>query len=73
MNDMETFNAITPLLNPGITDEEAKEVVAGLTDSQKDIAILALTRVFRETMARIKKSDSQDALSRVLMGLAEKV
>ena len=55
MNDMETFNAITPLLNPGITDEEAKEVVVGLTDSQKDIAILALTRAFRETMARIKR------------------
>ena len=40
---MYTINAITPLLNPEISDQEAREVVAGLTDEQKDIAILALS------------------------------
>ena len=63
---MYTINAITPLLNPNITDEEAREVVDGLTNQQKDVAILALTKAFRETMARLKDSDSQDALVRVL-------
>ena len=37
---MYTINAITPLLNPEISDQEAREVVAGLTDEQKSIAIL---------------------------------
>ena len=68
---MYTINAITPLLNPDISDQEAREVVAGLTDEQKSIAILALTKAFRETMALIKDSDSQDALVRVLREVVE--
>ena len=68
---MYTINAITPLLNPNISDSEAKEVVAGLTDEQKSVAVLALTKAFRETMARLKDSDPQDALVRVLATLAE--
>ena len=68
---MYTINAITPLLNPEISDQEAREVVAGLTDEQKDIALLALTKAFRDTMARLKDSDSQDALVRVLREVAE--
>ena len=68
---MYTINAITPLLNPEITDSEAKEVVAGMTDEQKDIALLVLTKAFRETMARLKDSDPQDALVRVLREVLE--
>ena len=68
---MYTINAITPLLNPDISDQEAREVVAGLTDEQKSIAILALTKAFRETMTRLKDSDSQDALVRVLREVVE--
>ena len=68
---MYTINAITPLLNPNISDSEARSVVAGLTDEQKDIAILSLTKAFCETMARLKDSDSQDALVRVLREVVE--
>ena len=68
---MYTINAITPLLNPEISDQEARSVVDRLTDEQKDIALLALTKAFRDTMARLKDSDSQDALVRVLREVAE--
>ncbi len=76
-NALYTINAITPLLNPDISDSEARSVVDGLTYEQKDIAILALAKAFRETMARLKDSESQDALVRVLRevvdGLSGKV
>ena len=52
---MYTINAITPLLNPNISDSEARSVVDGLTDEQKDIAILALTKAFRDTLSRLRE------------------
>ena len=67
---MYTINAITPLLNPDISDSEARSVVAGLTDEQKDIALLALTKAFRETMARLRdvapESEVYESLRAVL-------
>lgn len=44
---MYTINAITPLLNPEISDQEARKVVAWLTDEQKDIAIRRKGIAFR--------------------------
>ncbi|MBP3265511.1 MAG: hypothetical protein J6L84_01040 [Clostridiales bacterium] len=52
---MYTINAITPLLDPDISDSEARSVVDGLTDEQKSIAILALTKAFRETLSRLRE------------------
>ena len=63
---MDTINAIAPLLNPGITDKEAQELVAGLTDDQKSIAVLALTKAFRDSVSRVRDMDSLDAVSRIL-------
>ena len=37
---METIKVITPLLDPEITDEEAKAVVDGMTEQQKDMAVV---------------------------------
>ena len=69
---MYTINAITPLLNPEISDQEAREVVAGLTDEQKDIVILALCKTFRETMVRLREvapeSEVYESLRAVLTG-----
>ena len=46
-NTMYTINAITPLLNLNISDKEARSVVDGLTDEQKDIAIRRKGIAFR--------------------------
>lgn len=67
-----TINAITPLLNLEISDSEARSVVDGLTDEQKDIAILALTKAFRETLSRLREvaseSEVYESLRAVLTG-----
>ena len=68
---MYTINAITPLLNPEISDQEAREVVAGLTDEQKDIALLALTKAFRETMARLREVAPGDEIYESLRAVLE--
>ena len=46
-NTMYTINAIMPLLNPDISDSEARSVVDRLTDEQKDIAIRRKGIAFR--------------------------
>ena len=59
---MYTLNAIAPLLSSDISEEEARTVVESLTDEQKNIAVLALTKTFRETMMRIKELSPGDEI-----------
>lgn len=56
---METINAIAPLLNPDITNDEARAVVAAMTPDQKDIAILAFTQMFRDTMRKLGEGEEK--------------
>ena len=68
---MYTINAIIPLLDPGISDAEAREVVESMSDEQKSIAILALTKAVRDTFARLREEGSESDLYRVLRSVVE--
>ena len=68
---MYTINTIIPLLDPGISDAEAREVVESMSDEQKSIAILALTKAVRDTFARLREEGSESDLYRVLRSVVE--
>lgn len=54
---METINAIAPLLNPDITNDEARAVVAAMTEeTRQHLNMLILELARKDTLARKEKA-----------------